>query len=212
MIANLRRVRARLSSPALKEQADWFVAQEAHHAAEHRRFVAQLSRVGYRGERLDRACRFVGERLLPRLFGARMNLAITVAIEHFTACIAELVLTEAPLADLRPAPRRMIEWHCWEELEHRAVAFDVYRDAGGGYLGRVAGMMIGVGVIATLAVYGLISFLAQDRRLLRLATWREGIGFFWARQAVVLRTLPRALELLRPRFHPTEGFRVEGAP
>src|SRR5262249_12987664 len=139
MIANLRRVHDRLS-PARQRQARWFVEQEAHHAAQHRRFSAQLARVGYRTDRLDRVCRWFGARLLPRVFGARLNMAITVAIEHWTASVSELVLTEGLLADLDPAARRVVEWHCWEELEHRAVAFDVFQEVSGSYALRLVGL------------------------------------------------------------------------
>jgi predicted metal-dependent hydrolase/uncharacterized membrane protein len=208
MIANLRRVRERLGGE-LRGQADWFVEQEGHHAAEHRRFSAQLGRLGYSTRGLDQLCGFVGQRLLPGLFGARMNLAITVAIEHWTASVAELVLGEDLLAELDPAARRIVEWHCWEELEHRAVAFDVFQAVSGSYFLRLAGLLVGVQLIALLSLVGLWSFLAQDRQLLSAAAWREGLAFFYLRQRLALRTLPRALELVRPGFHPNQGFRLE---
>ncbi len=209
MIGNIRRVRDRLGAPHLRRQADWFVEQEGHHAAEHRRFVAQLGKLGYRTGRLDRVCRFIGQTLLPRLCGPALNMAITVAIEHWTATVAEIVLEDRLLADLDPAARRLVEWHCYEELEHRAVAFDVYQDVSGSYALRLVGMAIGIQLIALLSLYGLVSFLAQDRQLLSLSAWREGLGFFYTRQALVLRTLPRALTLARPGFHPSDGFSME---
>jgi predicted metal-dependent hydrolase len=212
MIDNVRRVRERLAHPHLRRQVDWFIEQEGRHAAEHRRFVAQLARLGYRTERLDRLCRFIGQRLLPRLFGARLNMAITVAIEHWTASVAEIILGDRLLADLQPAARGLVEWHCFEELEHRAVAFDVHRGAGGGYLTRVLGVIIGFQLIAALSLIGLVSFLVQDRQLLSGAAWREGLGFFYTRQALVLRTLPRALQLLRPSFHPNERASLDLDP
>jgi predicted metal-dependent hydrolase len=205
MIANLRRVRDRLS-PARRREADWFIEQEGRHAAEHRRFTAQLGRLGYATARLDRVCAFVGQRLLPRLFGADMNLAITVAIEHWTASVAELVLGDRLLAELEPAARHVVEWHCFEELEHRAVAFDVFQDVCGSYAVRLCGLAVGVQIIAVLSLYGLVSFLAQDRKLLSPAAWREGLRFFYLRERLVWRTLPRAFALVRPGFHPTSGF------
>jgi predicted metal-dependent hydrolase len=209
MIDNVKRVRDRLAPPHLRRQVDWFIEQEGRHAAEHRRFVAQLARLGYRTERLDRLCRFIGQRLLPRIFGARLNMAVTVAIEHWTASVAEIILGDRLLADLDPPARRLVEWHCFEELEHRAVAFDVYRGCGGGYLTRVAGVIVGFQLIAALSLVGLVSFLLQDRQLLSVSAWREGLGFFYTRQALVLRTLPRALQLLRPGFHPSESASME---
>jgi uncharacterized protein len=211
MIANIRRVKAQLSGE-LRRQADWFVAQEAHHAAEHRRFSAHLEGLGYRTGRVERLCRAIGQRILPRIFGARVNMAITVAIEHWTACVAELVLGERLLADLDPAARRLVEWHCWEELEHRAVAFDVFQAVSGSYAIRLFGLFIGVQLIALLSLVGLVSFLAQDGQLFRLSAWRDGLRFFYFEQGLALRTLPRALELLRPGFHPNAAFALGNAP
>ncbi len=206
MIANIRRVKNRLSTPLLREQTDWFVDQEAHHAAEHRRFSTQLHRLGYRLERLDRLCRWIGQTVLPRLLSPNLNMAVTVAIEHFTACVAEAVLFDGILHDLDSAARQMIEWHCYEELEHRAVAFDVFQDVCGSYAVRLLGIFIGVQLIALLTLYGMLGFLAQDGQLFRAAAWREGLRFFYLKPALVLKTWPKTMHLLRPRFHPSIGL------
>ena len=63
----------------------------------------------------------------------KVQLAITAALEHYTASLAELLL-ESPdaraLLDI-PEVRSLFLWHALEESEHKAVAFDVYRHAGG---------------------------------------------------------------------------------
>ena len=51
-------------------------------------------------------------------------------------------------------------WHGLEESEHKAVAYDVYRAAGGGYLNRVATMAL------TTAVFFAVALLDQWRRVL----------------------------------------------
>jgi len=207
MIGNLRRVKDRLDGTLLR-QADWFIAQEAKHAAEHRRFSTQLARLGYRPERLDRLCRWIGQRLLPRSFGPAMNLAITVAIEHWTACVAEIVLRDGALDEIDPATRRLVDWHCVEELEHRAVAFDVFQAVSGSYVRRVLGFAVGVALVVSLSMYGMVSFLAQDRQLLAARAWGDGLRFFFLRQRLVLKTVPRALRLLRPGFHPATEIAI----
>ncbi|SKU87815.1 metal-dependent hydrolase [Mycobacteroides abscessus subsp. abscessus] len=69
------------------------------------------------------------EEVLP----ARIPLAVTAAAEHFTAVLAERLLGDE---DFRAIPGdaevwNLLKWHALEELEHKSVAFDVFRSVGG---------------------------------------------------------------------------------
>jgi predicted metal-dependent hydrolase len=58
------------------------------------------------------------------------QLAVTVALEHFTAIMAHSLLTEPD--PLPGAPRDVVklwQWHAIEEIEHKGVAFDTYLSA-----------------------------------------------------------------------------------
>ena len=99
------------------------------------------------------------------------NLAATAALEHFTATLAELVLTKQEIRDLMGADavRDLFVWHALEESEHKAVAFDVYKAVGGGERLRVwtmnffrFGFVIGMGLAVIISLLG-------DR-----ATYRRG--------------------------------------
>ncbi|SHY70081.1 metal-dependent hydrolase [Mycobacteroides abscessus subsp. abscessus] len=64
---------------------------------------------------------------------ARIPLAVTAAAEHFTAVLAERLLGDE---DFRAIPGdaevwNLLKWHALEELEHKSVAFDVFRSVGG---------------------------------------------------------------------------------
>ncbi len=54
------------------------------------------------------------------------QLAATVVMEHYTATLARLLLTD-PLIKQKTfqESRSLWEWHALEELEHKSVAFDV---------------------------------------------------------------------------------------
>ena len=69
-------------------------------------------------------------------------LAITAALEHFTAVFAETLLGDERAQALLGSTevRSMLLWHAIEESEHRSVAFDVYRAAGGTERRRIAAM------------------------------------------------------------------------
>jgi predicted metal-dependent hydrolase len=100
--------------------------------------------------------------------------------------------------------QRLIVWHATEEIEHKAVAFDVLRAAHPGYALRMLGFLL-----ATLALFGWSG--AGARMLLR----QDGIpGRVVRRQGRELRRrdggrLPRMLRAgvrayLRPAFHPNQ--------
>jgi len=109
----------------LKSQVKAFVRQEAMHTREHIAFNAQVIEAGYDITSLE-------NRTLERLAIARARhpvaqLAGTVAMEHFTAIIANSLLSEPKILEGASGKAgELWRWHSIEEIEHKAVAFDVY--------------------------------------------------------------------------------------
>ena len=131
----VRSVRARrdhVDDPELLEQVKGFIGQEAMHGRAHRTFNQRLADLGYPTRGVER---FVDQslRLRERLLPNRANLALTAALEHYTATLAETLLASEDARELFDVPevRNLLLWHALEESEHKAVAFDVYRDTGG---------------------------------------------------------------------------------
>jgi predicted metal-dependent hydrolase len=112
----------------LKTQVKAFVRQEAMHTREHIAFNNAIVEAGYDITGIE-------ERSLARLAIARSRhpvaqLAVTVAMEHFTAILAEDILTNPRRtagADAETA--KLWKWHSIEEIEHKSVAFDVFMNA-----------------------------------------------------------------------------------
>ena len=128
----VRHFRADITDPALKRQVAGFIGQEAMHGREHRALNDRLDELGYpvkRYERITKAIVTTRERIMP----PKSNLAATAALEHFTATLAELVLTSEETRDQfgHDGMRDVFVWHALEECEHKAVAFDVYKAVGG---------------------------------------------------------------------------------
>jgi len=120
----------------LREDAIGFIGQEGMHAGAHQGvqdyFTTQgLDASGYVRE-LERIFRvMLGER---GLSGRRQQewlverLAAIAGIEHLTAVLGDWVLN-SPGLDAAGADPRMLDllrWHGAEEVEHRAVAFELY--------------------------------------------------------------------------------------
>src|SRR5439155_76141 len=87
----VRRYRDRIDGP-LRDQAKSFVGQEHVHQREHERFNEALAGLGYPTAVIDRASVLTFS-LAARL-PARLQVAMTAAIEHWTAVIAEHTLSD----------------------------------------------------------------------------------------------------------------------
>jgi predicted metal-dependent hydrolase len=202
-VRSVRRFARELDNPELQQRVRGFVGQEAMHGREHQRAFALLERDGIEVQSfLDRYESFIlrmEDRASPRF-----NLAVTCALEHLTATLGAGSFSD-PLTNLaHPTMRQLMLWHAAEEVEHKSVAFDVYRAVGGGYWTRVAGMLFAYAFLMTwwrkACVHVLHQdggFRAADQRALRRRTRAMGsdiVGAF--RRATVA--------YLRPSFHPDD--------
>jgi predicted metal-dependent hydrolase len=169
-VRSVRHYRNEITDPELKKQVNGFIGQEAMHGREHRAFNDRLDQLGYP---VKIAERFTAKGLAfrTRVAPPIANLAATAALEHFTATLAELVLTSEDAQQLfgHQEVRNLFLWHALEESEHKAVAFDVYKAVGGTERMRVWTMnVLRYGFVGFMALQIAVS-LAGDR-----ATYRRG--------------------------------------
>jgi len=123
-IDSVRRYRD-LADPVLRDQISRFIQQEAMHTREHVAFNRLIKDAGYGTAAMDAYTR-------NRIDFARQKppigqLAITIALEHFTAIMAHALLTEEhPLPGAPKEIARLWQWHAIEEIEHKGVCYDTY--------------------------------------------------------------------------------------
>jgi uncharacterized protein len=123
-IEAVRRFRDSVDEP-LQQQITAFVQQEAMHSREHVVFNKLLRNAGYDTTAMDAMTRFRVDRA--RTQSPLVQLALTVALEHFTAIMAHSLLTERqPLPGAPDEIVHLWQWHAIEEIEHKAVAYDTY--------------------------------------------------------------------------------------
>src|SRR3954468_16510272 len=140
-VRSVRNFRDQITDPHLKRQVNGFIGQEAMHGREHRAFNDRLDQLGYPTKRFERFTK-QGLAMRERLLSPLTNLAATAALEHFTATLAELVLSSQETRDLfgHDEVRNLFVWHALEESEHKAVSFDVDKAVGGSERARVMTM------------------------------------------------------------------------
>ncbi len=209
-VRSVRRYRDRITEPELKRQVAGFIGQESIHGREHRALNDRLAELGYPTKLIER----ITKRVLA--FQERVgtpvdNLAVTAALEHFTATLAEVVLTngetQAELDD--PEVGGLFLWHALEESEHKAVAFDVYKAIGGSERIRVRTMQrLRVGFVLATALAVVVSLLG-DRAAYRPGNLRRSWRTFRASPMMSHEVLDRLRDYDRPDFHPDDHDTTE---
>jgi predicted metal-dependent hydrolase len=163
-VRSVRHYRDRITDPELKRQVAGFIGQEAMHGREHRTFNARLGELGYPTREIDRVVKglfVVGEKVLP----PSVQLAITAALEHYTATLAEVLLTDPEARGMIDVDevRSLFLWHALEESEHKSVAFDVYQQACGNWRRRVIVMQAVTAGFLLAIIASTVRSLLTDR-------------------------------------------------
>lgn len=128
-IRSLKHYASKLGDPELIKEINGYAVQEAFHTREHEDYNRTMARLGYDVEEMERPIKYV----LGNVSVPLIRLAVTCAIEHLTANFSTMTLRHQDIfADANPAYRRLWMWHALEELEHKAVALDVYKRAAAG--------------------------------------------------------------------------------
>lgn len=203
-VASVRSLRERVSDPELLAQVRGFLAQESLHRREHDAFNGWLREQGLPVDQIYEEIAAL-LRAPERGGNPHFALAITCALEHFTAILAEKWLTADALRAQAHEPMRSLwSWHALEELDHKSVAFDVYAASGGSYVLRAV-TMFSVSLVFMAKVCELqVRLLAREGELANLRSWARGLYDFWGPRGHFSSLLPAYLRYYRPHFHPWE--------
>ena len=194
------------ADPKLAEEIRAFVKQEINHTREHIAFNRLAEDHGYNIKAIDGR---VAEMLA--MFKGRpeyLNLASTMALEHYTAMMAaEFLGNPAHFKDADPEVRAMWEWHSIEEIEHKGVAFDTWnhatRDWSKWRRYKVRNIMM---LLVTARFFkhrweDTLELLEQDG----ITGWKAKWGllkYLTVKPGVVRRIFPAWLAYFKPGFHP----------
>ena len=204
-VESVRRFKDDIDDPELRAAAIAFAGQEAMHGREHRAWNDLLVKKGLTdAPELEAQVK----RLLDtgrRVLSPRAQLAVTCALEHFTASMAEqLMEIEDDRHDIHPKMRPLWLWHAVEESEHKAVAFDVYQAVGGTYGLRVAIMLLTTALFLGKMSHIHVRFLARKKTLWNARAWAHGIDHLWRDPGMFRKLVPAYLDYFRPGFHPND--------
>jgi hypothetical protein len=202
-VRSVHRFAERIEDPVLREQMRAFFKQEGHHARAHDRFNEVLRAQGFRIDDFlaayERTSRWIEDRV-----PAKVNLAGTAAAEHFTAILADGAFSKGILDSLHPKMQDLLAWHAAEEIEHKAVAFDVLRTIDPSYTLRMIGLAYATTMLGAYWLAATVMLLRQERLGLR-GTLRE-LGKMRRRDPVIRRVFLRGIrQYVRRDFHPDDN-------
>lgn len=205
-ISSVRAFRDQITDPALLQAVKDFSMQEGQHGQVHTRYNERLRRQGILVDAFTKHTRAISEKRLAS-FSREYNVALTAAFEHFTAMMADLFFAEKDmLAGADPRVRAMFAWHAIEEMEHKAVAYDVMQKvAHVGYGTRIAAMAhatLGFSMFSLIAPWFMLKMDGYSTSE-RLKMYAKGLPWLASpRKGVLGRLMPMLASYYKPGFHP----------
>jgi predicted metal-dependent hydrolase len=203
-IDSVRHFADQIDDPKLNEEIRGFCGQEGFHRREHQRYNESLCEqrgydLNYLERRLEKNIE-LGKKFMSPL----ERLAATAAFEHITAIMAESALSaDDPMINTADtAMQELWQWHAAEEMEHKAVAFDVYRAVGGTEKMRKRGMRQATFFLLLDVTVGLVHMLRKDKKLWSASLWSQGWKFLFFKGGILRRVWPAYKEYYRNGFHP----------
>ncbi|MEZ2901455.1 metal-dependent hydrolase [Acinetobacter terrestris] len=201
-VHSVRNVRDKVKDEKLQAQITAFIGQEAMHSKAHAEFNDAWRSDNYNLDRfqawLARKNEYV-KNLHPKI-----QLAITCAFEHFTALLGGYILRHPEvLATLDEDAVKLWIWHAIEEIEHRAVAFDVYQAVyGDDKIRRMIMRSVTTG-FASLTFYSATRLFLQDKAKSLPKVGGNVFGLYLLGK-MFIQLLPEYLSYFKADFHPSE--------
>ena len=194
------------ADPKLEAEIRAFVKQEINHTREHIAFNKLAENAGYDIKAIDQR---VAELLaLTKDRPAIANLAVTMALEHYTAMMAaEFLANPQHFKDADPEVRDMWRWHAAEEIEHKGVAYDTWNHATKDWTPFRRWKVRSLVMLTVTARFfknrwvDSLNLLEQDG----ITGWKAKWGLFkylTVSPGVVRRIFPAWLSYFKPGFHP----------
>ncbi|SFM57234.1 metal-dependent hydrolase [Marinobacter pelagius] len=200
-VDSVRQFRDQITDPKLKEEVRGFIGQEAMHSLEHIAMNQHVRDQGMPVEEMEKHLEVVLgiASKLPK----RHQLAITCALEHMTAMMADMLLARDDVReDMHESMRPLWVWHAIEETEHKAVTYDVFQQVGGTYAERSFYLAFSTAALGVMATYFTTRMMLNDRKGFSLKDAGKGLWRMWGKNGTFSSLIPTWLEYFKPDFHP----------
>ena len=201
-VESVRAFREGITDPELQKEVSAFIGQEAMHAKEHTVLTRYLESQGLNVAAIEaNVLRNINR--TREIAPPEVRLAITCALEHFTAIMAELILGNPEVAErMDPQMLKLWVWHAIEETEHKGVAFDVFQSQVGDDEMRKRVMRRVTFFFIMRNSYFTGRLLYEDGKLFSPSVWYKGVKTRWGKRGLFRGMLKSYLEYYDAGFHP----------
>jgi predicted metal-dependent hydrolase len=198
-IRSVRNYADRATDPELADMIRAFIQQEGFHTRAHNEFNASLQQFGIDVKRevaYADAVLASMQKVLPK----KVQLGATAFLEHLTATGAHMLFMVPGIGEaMHPEMLRFWRWHAVEELEHKAVAFDLFEAVGGGYFLRIFSALAAIAFLAVPFYRIFRRMLAEDGREVTAEMRRKARAMHRQMAGPQLRMVAK---YFKPGFHP----------
>ena len=192
--------------PRLEREIRAFIRQEVNHSREHLALNRAASDAGYDTTGVE--ARIAANTNRAHCRPPIVQLAVTIALEHFTAMFAHLFLTNPSLFFDADVPQAEIwRWHAIEEIEHKGVAYDTFQWATRDW-SRFRRWKLKAAIMLLISKRFVhhrsrdaLDFMAQDG----ITGWRaltKVVWYLFGKPGALRRIFPAWVAYFLPSFHP----------
>jgi predicted metal-dependent hydrolase len=203
-IHTVRHYQKAIDDPKMLADIRGFIGQEAHHGRCHEEINDEIEKLGIPMTMVSKGMT-ARVKMLKKRFSPARQLALTVAMEHFTASLAEFILENPEILDKGPESfRQMMLWHSVEEIEHKSVAFNVFRQQVNNEWMRRRVMVVAMLSLFTRLAIFQIRILWKTKHLPSAKEWFEATNFFWGKKGLLRANVHGVKKFFRRDFHPND--------
>lgn len=204
IVQTIKKYLDQIEDPALHKEARGLIGQELSHSRGHEQFLEVLQRQGFKLRTFRGFTGFLSFKILTPTSTPRQQLAFVVGVERINELFAEITLGSGKLRHCEAHARALYEWHFAEEIEHKSVAFDVYRAVEGSRFWLGYGVVMAYLVNMSYLALACATLLRQDGQLFRPSTWHRAFRYFFRDERFAQRMTRGCLQVLKRGFHPAD--------
>jgi len=199
-----------IKDKTFRKNAIHFAKQEMNHSKEHYRLFLKTVKPFYPKLKVKENLYQKVFQVVALLCGAKIRLAMVAAMEHFTAVTGELYIREPELlAGIDERIYLLWQWHFIEEVEHKAVAFDILKSVTNNYFIRATGFFLAASFLMVGFTSAYWHMAIHDKLYKKFSFYKDSFTFFWGKKGLIRRLAWPYLRYLLPSFHPNQTSNPE---
>lgn len=202
LISSMKKYQSEITDEDLKKEIKEFIAQESWHRRVHSQFDKWLDSKGYSALEISERSIDEHERL-NKNHPRHVSLSVSYCLEHMFTVTAEHFLNHSELLDsMHPHFKKIWQWHCIEEIEHKSVAINVLNHFEKRLKYEKLLHIYIIILIFCKILFGTFSFLKKDKLLFKFSTYKDAFIFFFNSKNGFLKILKPYFRFFEKNWHP----------